>query len=313
MKISVNCGHTLVGADSNGREGILNRSVGNKVIDKLRKQGYSVNNSTVNSGISLSSVLNKISTIANNSGADLFISIHHNCCKGTGSYILTYNGVQSAYTRAILGQLHSFGYKNNGVVARPDLSVLRKTTMKSMLIEVCFYDNKNDMSMWNAEKISDAIVKGIDPTYTGITTTSEPSVYEVEKAEENRIALALAQIKKQEAIDKALAVKERAIANASHDENAIQKAEQIIESRAIKLAKQKADIIKQENALKKKKAQAKPKPKAQTQKQKQTTTPPTDTTKKRLVFEGITITLIALVIYLYNGYIEKSELGVEGL
>jgi len=310
MKISINCGHTLVGADSNGREGILNRSIGNKVIDKLRKQGYEVNNSTVNSGISTSSVLNKINTIANNSGADLFISIHHNCCKGTGSYILTYNGVQSAYTRAILGQLHSFGYKNNGVVARPDLSVLRNTEMSAMIIETCFYDNKSDMGIWNAEKISDSIVKGIDPTYTATVTTSEPSVYEVEKAEENRIAIAKAQIKKQEAIDQALAVKERAIANATHDENAIQKAEQIIENRAIKLAKQKAQNLKDENALKKKKAQAKPKPKTQTQKQ---TIPTTDTTKKRLVFEGITITLIAIVIYIYNGYIEKSTSGLEGL
>jgi len=306
MKILVNCGHTLIGPDNNGREGILNRDVGYKVISKLRKQGYTVVDCTVNAGTSSVAVLDKISTIANNAGGDLFISIHHNAGGGTGSYILTYNGVGTAYTRAILGQLHSFGYKNNGVVARPDLSVLRNTEMTAMIIEVCFYDNKGDMGIWNAEKLSDCIVKGIDPTYQPFKSTTEPSVYEVEKAEETRIALAVAQIKKQEAIDQALAVKERAKASATHDDNAIQKAEQIIENRLAKTQKAKADLLKQQkaNAIKKK-ASEKAKAKTPTEQAKET--------EKKLLVGGLTISFLALLIYLYHAYVPETNLGVEGL
>jgi len=142
----------------------------------------------------------------------------------------------------------------------------------------------------------------------GTVSTSEPSVYEVEKAEETRIALAMAQIKKQESIDQALAVKERAIAYATHDENAIQKAEQVIESRLAKTEKAKADLLKTQKANKKKateKAKAKAKAKAPT-------TPTTDKAKT-VIAGGITITVLAILIYIYNGYIPETTSGLEGL
>jgi len=134
---------------------------------------------------------------------------------------------------------------------------------------------------------------------------SEPSLYEIEKAEENRIALKMAEIKKQEAIDQANERKALTIAYATHDENAIQKAEQIVENRIKNTERAKADILRQENALKRKKVIKQTTP--------STSKLPITQETTRLVFQGITITLIAIVIYIYNGYIEKTTSGLETL
>jgi len=170
MKIAVNCGHTLKGPDSNGNEGNLNRKIGYLVESKLKKLGHTVIDCTVNSASSVTSALDSISNKANANGCELFISIHHNAGGGNGTEILTYRAQSNVYTINILRQMQGIGYKSRGVKDGSGLSVIRKTNMKALLIEVCFYDNEDDMRLWSVERISDSIVKGIDGKYQPIVT-----------------------------------------------------------------------------------------------------------------------------------------------
>lgn len=61
--------------------------------------------------------------------------------------------------------MEELGFTNRGVKAGTGLYVIRKTKAKSMLIEVCFCDNQQDIDTYNAaggaEGIARAIYKGI--------------------------------------------------------------------------------------------------------------------------------------------------------
>lgn len=44
---------------------------------------------------------------------------------------------------------------------RTDLYVLRKTNAPAMLIECCFVDDKDDVKLYDAKRMAEAIVHGI--------------------------------------------------------------------------------------------------------------------------------------------------------
>lgn len=123
--------------------------------------------------------------IANNSGADYFISFHRN----SGEVPNTYNGVQALVyadnTRAaqigedILNQLVALGFRDLGVVERPGLVVLRRTNMPAVLMELGFINNDNDNRIFDQQfdEMADAIVRGIEQ---GIPLTQVPREYGVQ-------------------------------------------------------------------------------------------------------------------------------------
>ena len=63
--------------------------------------------------------------------------------------------------QAVCEEIAKLGFKNRGVKYRPGLYVLRHTDSPAMLIECCFVDDRDDVKLYNAEKMSSAIVKGL--------------------------------------------------------------------------------------------------------------------------------------------------------
>ncbi|MBY6874546.1 N-acetylmuramoyl-L-alanine amidase [Clostridium botulinum] len=179
MKIGIDCGHTLSGADY-GAVGIkaesnLTREIGTKVISKLQALGHTVVKCYKDSCSSLNDSLSYRTNTANNNGVDLYVSIHFNCFNGSayGTEVFTYGEKELLEARRVLNNICALGYTNRGIKDGSNLYVIRNTKAKSMLIECCFCDNSGDMSRYNADKMADAIVKGlVDAT---VTTTSKPS------------------------------------------------------------------------------------------------------------------------------------------
>ena len=163
----------------------LNRLVGNALISKLRGIGIKVVNCTPNTAKSLNDSLYQRVITANNCGATLFVSIHHNACPGGyGAEVLCIkdnyqDGLSTKVGEAILNELASIGLKNRGVKDRRELYVINNTTMPALLVECAFVDSSSDMANYNPEKTADAIYKGIC-TALALSENQKPSTNEEE-------------------------------------------------------------------------------------------------------------------------------------
>ncbi len=87
MKIGIDCGHTLSGADY-GAVGIkaesnLTREVGTRVISKLQALGHIVIKCYKDTCSSLQDSLSYRTNTANNNNVDLYVSIHFNAFNGS--------------------------------------------------------------------------------------------------------------------------------------------------------------------------------------------------------------------------------------
>ncbi len=109
-------------------------------------------------------------TKANQVGANLFVSIHRNSSPTANTYdgvqTLVYNdsGMKAQLARNINDNLEALGFRNLGVVERPNLVVLRRTKMPAVLVEVGFINSDQDNERFDgsideiAEGIADAII-----------------------------------------------------------------------------------------------------------------------------------------------------------
>ena len=154
MKIAVRGGHCpkVTGASGLINELIEDRKVKDSVIKYLNQLGHTVldvtpPDSTSSSSADLSYGVNK----ANNWGADLFVSIHFN------NAYSTYNGalgtevcVYSEYDIAgrVVNKMASLGFRNRGQKVRTGLYELKHTSMKSMIVEVCFVEATEDVALY---------------------------------------------------------------------------------------------------------------------------------------------------------------------
>ena len=173
MKIAINCGHTLSGAGS-GAIGILNesietRNVGNALINKLKNGGHEVYNCTIDKAASQNTYLAQAVEMANRQDLDYFISFHFNASngKGHGVEVYTYEGRQFEDALEVCKNISNLGFANRGVKNGTGLYVVKKTKAKSMLIEVCFVDNVEDVDTYRrvgANTIAEAVYKAITDT-----------------------------------------------------------------------------------------------------------------------------------------------------
>ena len=76
-------------------------------------------------------------------------------------YIYGLSNKAKAYAQRTVNAIASLGFKNRGVKRSLTLYFLRKTKSPAMLIECCFVDDKDDTTLYNADKMARAIVKGI--------------------------------------------------------------------------------------------------------------------------------------------------------
>lgn len=127
----------------------------------------------------------KKATDANNSGADLFVSIHRNSSENTNQYsgveTLVYSdtGLKAEVARNINNQLEDAGFKNLGVDERKNLVVLKRTKMPAVLAEVGFINNDKDNYLFDeefdsiAQAIADGILESIPSGRPGNTTSNK--------------------------------------------------------------------------------------------------------------------------------------------
>ena len=165
MKINLDMGHTLRGADTGAvgcgrKEQDCTREIGYKVKAKLESLGHSVCVCSVDSANNVNESLCARVNKANANGGDLYVSIHLNAGGGHGTEVYTYQGRELSEARNVLNNICSLGYRNRGIKAS-NLYVINHTSMPAMLIECCFIDSNEDMSKFNAEDIANAIVKGL--------------------------------------------------------------------------------------------------------------------------------------------------------
>lgn len=176
MIINVHAGHNPDGRAACGAIGIIREStearrVKDAVIRGLRQLGHIVYDCTCENGTSVSNVLGKIVSKCNSHSVDLDVSIHFNSGardaagngRTTGTEVLVYSLTAGAvnYARQICEAISTLGYENRGVKARPDLSVLRNTKAPALLVECCFVDDKDDVQLYDCQKMADAIIYGI--------------------------------------------------------------------------------------------------------------------------------------------------------
>ena len=175
MIIGINCGHTIEGAGSGAvglfKESEHTRLVGELLMKKLMDAGVKVINCTVDRAVSQEAYLQKTIQIANQSGVELFISIHFNASGGhraQGVEVYTYQGRKHADALAICSHIEKLGFLNRGVKDGSGLYVIRKTKARAILIEVCFCDNDLDVAIYHqvgAEKaISHAVFEALSET-----------------------------------------------------------------------------------------------------------------------------------------------------
>jgi N-acetylmuramoyl-L-alanine amidase len=168
MKIAINAGHTKSGAGS-GAVGCINESTETRkvvaaLIPLLQKQGHTVINATVDTAATQQAYLQQTVKIANQSKADLFISIHFNAGGGTGCECYTYKKQNVKQAQNVNAQLQKLGFRNRGIKDGTSFYVVKYTTMPAVLLEVCFVDNCKDMQLYKqlgAAKIAQAIAAGI--------------------------------------------------------------------------------------------------------------------------------------------------------
>lgn len=197
MKLNIHAGHNPDGKVACGAVGLIDesteaRTVKDKVINYLRKEGHTVYDCTCNTGTSQNDVLGKIIEKCNSHDVDIDVSIHFNAGandkkgnnKSTGVEVIVYKETSKCFAEAVrvCKKIAALGFKNRGIKYNDDLYVLRKTKAPAMLIEVCFVDDKDDVDIYkkNVDKIAKAITEGlINKTLTISTPKTSDLSYKV--------------------------------------------------------------------------------------------------------------------------------------
>ncbi|MBQ8605931.1 MAG: N-acetylmuramoyl-L-alanine amidase [Clostridia bacterium] len=179
IKIFIDAGHNPqgvnAGAEGNGlREQDVNFQVSLYLAELLRENGgFEVMLSRPTPETSLGSTnsesLQARVRMANEWGADWFISIHCNAAENpaaNGTEVYVYSRSSPAFPLAedIQEQIvERLGTKDLGVKENPSLYVLRRTNMPALLVELAFVTNKADAELLRDEQyqFAYAIYQGI--------------------------------------------------------------------------------------------------------------------------------------------------------
>ncbi len=113
--------------------------------------------------------------IANATGADYLISFHRNSSPTPNQYsgveTLVYDATGSKVTLAenINEQLAQVGFNNLGITERPNLAILRRSSMPAVLVEVGFINTEQDNALLDDSfsQVANGIAAGIYETITG--------------------------------------------------------------------------------------------------------------------------------------------------
>lgn len=176
MKIWIDAGHGGVqpGIVALGRkEKDLTLDISLKLEALLKQAGHTVamtRTTDVDVGI------DERARLANKWGADLFISIHLNGGGGYGAEVFCSlaGGKSRELAAALQTELVALGYRDRGVKTKAGtggkdyFGVIRETNAPAVIAECGFLDSQDDMARYNADKIADALAKGV-AKYTGVS------------------------------------------------------------------------------------------------------------------------------------------------
>ncbi|MCM1273169.1 MAG: N-acetylmuramoyl-L-alanine amidase [Clostridium sp.] len=183
VKIMIDAGHGGFdgGASYNGRkekDDVLNLALA--VGDILKSQGYDVVY-TRTTDVYDSPV--QKARIGNESGADYFVSIHRNSSptpnqyNGVQTLIYDDSGIKKTMAENVNKRLEEVGYRNINVDIRPNLAVLRRTSMPAILVEAGFINSDTDNALFDSkfEETAQAIADGINETIRAAGTAQAMS------------------------------------------------------------------------------------------------------------------------------------------
>ena len=166
MKYAIDLGHNLRcdgGAVGIRRENDLIMSVGENVIKRLRSAGHQVVECKPTWASSVNDSLNRRVRTANNSRADIGVSIHFNAfsdSRANGTEVFAISDKGKYYANKVVRNIAALGFANRGV-KHDRFYFLRATSMPAILIECCFCTSQRDMNLFNADKMAQAIVAGL--------------------------------------------------------------------------------------------------------------------------------------------------------
>lgn len=181
MKVFLNPGHHP-GVDSGAvnneygvQEASIVRDIGVLVVRYLTYAGVEVEVLQSDNLVGESPMYPEVCASANESGADLFVSIHCNSAgstmaNGTETLVFELGGKAERAARAIQNQLiTSIDTTDRGIKERPDLIVLRHTEMPAVLVEIAFISNDSDVDLLIHEQdtIARAIARGVTDYFCG--------------------------------------------------------------------------------------------------------------------------------------------------
>ena len=168
MKVFLNPGHAPNGDPDPGacgcglRECDVAKDVADLVEHYLVAAGIEVVGNMQDD--SLGAVVNT----ANESGADIFVSIHCNAfngsANGTETCVYPSSGAGGDLGQCIQNQIiDALGTTDRGLKERPGLYVLNSTDMPAVLVELAFIDNEDDAELLrnNQDDFARAIARGI--------------------------------------------------------------------------------------------------------------------------------------------------------
>ena len=152
VKIVINAGHTKF-TNGTGAVGYLNESIETrKIAYELMKLLTDTPHEVIPAVYDKSSNnLQEVAKLANNVNANLLVSIHLNAGGGQGCEVYTWRGVKDVKAVKTCEGLARLGFRNRGVKDGSKYYLLKntKSTVKTILIEVCFVDSKTDAELYN--------------------------------------------------------------------------------------------------------------------------------------------------------------------
>lgn len=179
FEVNISAGHNPDGKPASGSVGFFKESTQNRKIVKLlikrsekmkklkKKNIIQFFDCTVNNAKDQDDHLKKTNALHNFRKIPLNVQIHFNCYNGNaqGSEILaktTENTTLIRVSNYILQNLNDLGFKKRGIDLRKHLSFLNNVK-NSIIVEVCFCDNKNDAEIYkqNKKAVAKAIYNGI--------------------------------------------------------------------------------------------------------------------------------------------------------
>ncbi len=185
IKIYIDQGHNPTGTWNMGAVGNgvfeqdINFEVGIRLAALLRQNPrFEVKLSRPTAGTVLgydnSSALNARSAEANAWGADYFISIHSNAAEdyhANGIEAFSYSDTDEGYPLGIAlvdSLVNATGFPRRGMFVRPELSVLRKTEMPAVLVELGFVSNPAEAAVLasNPDLFAQALYDGVIAYFT---------------------------------------------------------------------------------------------------------------------------------------------------